>query len=72
MHQVLGLCSKFETNVLSLQILEAFFLYSIFWLFLRAQKKLKFEFVIEAIIIFVKNIKKGIEWYVHFIGKSII
>jgi len=33
---------------------------------------LKFQFAIEAIIIFVKSIKKGIEWYVHFIGKSII
>ena len=33
---------------------------------------LKFEFAIEAIITFGKNIKKGIKWYVHFIGKSII
>ena len=32
------------------------------------KKVLKFEFVIEAIIIFVKNIKKGIKWYVHFIS----
>ena len=40
--------------------------------FLRAQKVLKFEFAIEVIVIFVKSIKKGIKWYVHFIGKSII
>ena len=33
---------------------------------------LKFEFAVEEIIIFIKNIKKGIEWYVHFIGKSVI
>ena len=26
----------------------------------------------EAIIIFVKSIKKGIEWYVHFIRKPVI
>ena len=32
----------------------------------------KFEYAVEAIIIFVKNIKKGIKWYVHFIGKSVI
>ena len=36
------------------------------------QKVLKFKFVIEVIIIFIKSIKKGIKWYVHFIGKSII
>jgi len=35
------------------------------------QKVLKFEFAVEAIIIFIKNIK-GINWYVHFISKSII
>ena len=33
---------------------------------------LKFEFVVKAIIIFVKNIKKGIKWYVPFICKSVI
>jgi len=38
----------------------------------RAQKVLKFEFEIEVIIIFVKNMKKGIKRYVHFIGKSVI
>ena len=27
---------------------------------------LKSEFVVEAIIIFVKSVKKGIEWYTHF------
>ena len=36
------------------------------------QKVLKFEFAIEAIILFVKSIKKGIERYIHFISKSII
>ena len=36
----------------------------------QGQKVLKFEFAIEAIIIFIKSIKKGIRWYVHFIGKS--
>ena len=40
--------------------------------FLRAQEVLKFEFEIEAIIMFVKNVQRDIEWYVHFIGKSII
>ena len=35
-------------------------------------KVLKFEFAVEVIIIFVKNIKKGIKWCVHFIGKSVI
>ena len=40
--------------------------------FLRAQEVLKYEFEIEAIIMFVKNVKKDTEWYVHFIGKSII
>ena len=40
--------------------------------FLRAQKVLKFEFAVEAIINFVKNMKKDIEWHVHFIGKSVI
>ena len=39
---------------------------------LQAQKLLKFEFAVEAMIIFVKNIKKGIKWYVHFVGKAII
>jgi len=33
---------------------------------------LKFEFKVEAIIIFIKNIKKGIRWYIHFIGKPVI
>ena len=37
-----------------------------------SQKVLKLEFAIEAIIIFVKSIKRGIKWYFHFIGKSII
>ena len=32
----------------------------------------KSEFPVEAIIIFVKSIKKGIEWYIHFIGKPVI
>ena len=31
-----------------------------------------FEFAIEAITICVKNIKKNIDWYINFIGKSII
>ena len=35
-------------------------------------KEYKFEFIEEAIIIFVKHIKKGIKWYVRFIGKSVI
>ena len=35
-------------------------------------KVLKFELAKEAIIIFVKSIKKSIVWYVHFITKSII
>ena len=35
------------------------------------QKILKFEFATEVIIEFVKSIKKGIEYYFHFIGKSI-
>ena len=39
---------------------------------LRAQKVLKFEFPVEAIIVFVKNIKIGIEWYVHFIGNTVM
>ena len=30
---------------------------------------LKSEFPIGAIIIFVKSIKKGIEWYIHFTRK---
>ena len=33
---------------------------------------LKLEFVVEASIIFVKNIKKGLKWYDRFIGKSVI
>ena len=39
------------------------------------QKVLKFEFAmlclqcLQVIIIFVKSIKKGIEWYIHFIGQ---
>ena len=33
---------------------------------------LKFEFAIEVIIIFVKNMKKGIKRYVHFIGRSVL
>ena len=33
---------------------------------------LKFEFAIEAIIVFVKKMKKGINRYVHFIGKSVV
>ena len=33
---------------------------------------LKFEFAAELIIIFIKNIIKGINWYVPFIGKSVI
>ena len=40
--------------------------------FFRAQKVLKFEFAVEEIIMFIKNIKKTFEWYVHFIGKSVI
>ena len=35
--------------------------------FLRCQKVLKSEFPVEVIIIFVKGIKKGIQWYNHFI-----
>ena len=35
--------------------------------FLRGQKVLKSEFLVEAIIIFVKSIRKGIKWYIHFI-----
>ena len=31
---------------------------------------LKFKFATKVIVIFVKNIKKDIEWYVHFICKS--
>ena len=30
------------------------------------------KFTIEAIITFVKNLIKDINWYVHFIGKPII
>ena len=30
------------------------------------------EFPVEAIIICVKSIKKGIEWYIHFIRKPVI
>ena len=37
--------------------------------FLRAQKVLKFEFAIEAIIIFVKNIKKASSGMFTFFGK---
>ena len=33
---------------------------------------LKFEFKVKAIIMFVKSIKKDIEWYAHFTSKSII
>ena len=33
---------------------------------------LKSEFPVEAIIIFVKSIKKGIKWYIHFIQKPVI
>ena len=33
---------------------------------------LKSEFPVEAIIIFVKSIKKRIQWYIHFIQKSVI
>jgi len=33
---------------------------------------LKSEFMVEAIIIFVKNIKKHFKWYIHFIGKPVI
>ena len=33
---------------------------------------LKPEFLVELIIIFVKSIKKGIEWYIHFIQKPVI
>ena len=33
---------------------------------------LKFEFKAEEIIVFVKNIRKGIKWYIHFIGKPVI
>ena len=40
--------------------------------YLRAKKVLKSEFVAEAIIIFVKSIKNGIEWYIHFLRKPII
>ena len=40
--------------------------------FILAQKVLKFEFAIEVTIMFIKKIKKGIDKYVHFIGKSII
>ena len=36
------------------------------------QKGFKFELAIDAIIIFCKEHKKCIKWYVHFIGKSII
>ena len=36
------------------------------------QKVIKFELTIEAIIVFIKSIKKGIKWYVHLIDKSII
>ena len=32
----------------------------------------KSEFPVEAIVIFVKSIKKGIEWYVHFKRKPVI
>jgi len=35
--------------------------------FLRAINVLKSEFTVEAIIIFVKSIKKGIEWCICFI-----
>ena len=34
------------------------------------KKVLIFEFAIEAIVIFVKNLQKGIKWYIHFICKS--
>ena len=40
--------------------------------FLTAQKVPELEFKVEAIIIFVKSIKKDIKWYVYFIGKSVI
>ena len=33
---------------------------------------LKYEFKVEAIIMFVKSIKKGIKWYIHFIQKPVI
>ena len=33
---------------------------------------LKSEFLVEAIIIFVKGIKKGIKWHIHFIQKPVI
>ena len=38
--------------------------------FLRGQKVLKSEFLVEAIIIFVKRIKKGIKWYIQFIQNN--
>ena len=37
-----------------------------------AKKVLKCELTVEAIIIFVKSLKKGIECYGHFISKSVI
>ena len=33
---------------------------------------LKSEFPVEAIIIFVKSIKKGIKWCIHFIQKPVM
>ena len=32
----------------------------------------KLKFPVEAIIIFVKSIKKYIKWYIHFIQKPVI
>jgi len=40
--------------------------------FLRGQKVLESEFPVEAIIILVKSIKKGIEWYIHLIQMPVI
>ena len=48
------------------------FLYPIFRSFLRGLKVLKSEFTVEAIIIFVNSIKKGIQWYIHLIWKPVI
>ena len=35
--------------------------------FLRGQKVLKYELAVEAIIIFVNSITKGIKWYIQII-----